>query len=54
MLSEKKEITKDHIKTLEYLLNNIDNDYADELKEILNLIIKKIVIKDIDNIDIQF
>ena len=51
---EKKEITEDHIKTLEYLLNNIDNDFADELKEILNLIIKKIVIKDLDNIDIQF
>lgn len=51
---EKKEITEDHIKTLEYLLNNIDNDFADELKEILNLIIKKIVIKDIDNIDVQF
>lgn len=51
---EKKEITEDHIKTLEYLLNNIDNDFVDELKEILNLIIKKIVIKDLDNIDIQF
>ena len=51
---EKKEITEDHITTLEYLLNNIEDEYIDELKEILNLIIKKIVIKGIDNIDIQF
>ena len=37
----KKEITEDHITTLEYLLNNIEDEYIDELKEILNLIIKK-------------
>ena len=40
-IEEKKEITEDHITTLEYLLNNIEDEYIDELKEILNLIIKK-------------
>ena len=49
---ERKEITEDHIETLKYLLKNINPEYVEDLKEILNLIIKKIVIKDLEDIDI--
>ena len=53
ILEEKrKEITEDHIETLKYLLKNINPEYVEDLKEILNLIIKKIVIKNHEDIDI--
>ena len=50
----KKEITEDNIDTLKYLLRNIDFDLIEDLKEILHLIIRKIKIHDIHNIDIIF
>ena len=38
---KEKEITQDHIEILKFLLENYDEETVNELKEILNLIIKK-------------
>ncbi len=41
---KKKEINKDHIEMLRFFLANISEDLIQDLKEILNLLIRKIVI----------
>ena len=51
---EKKVITEDNIESFKYLLENIDNEFVDEFQEIIKLIIRKIIIYDIDNIEIKF
>ena len=47
---KEKEITQDHIEILKYLLKNYDEETVNDLKEILNLIFKRIVINDYEDI----
>ncbi|ADO82847.1 recombinase family protein [Ilyobacter polytropus] len=51
---QQKEITEDHIEMLRFFLTNITEDLIQDLKEILNLLIRKIVIEDLENITIKF
>ena len=53
----KKEITEDHISLLKNLLEysqEEDDDFREKLKEIINLIIKKIEVSSLDKINIIF
>lgn len=49
-----KVITSDIIKTFKYLLNNYDEETLPELQEILNFIIKKIIVFSYDEIKIVY
>lgn len=54
---EKKEISEDNIKLLQELMlfqDTNDDDYREKLKEIINLIIRKIIFTSYDNIKIFF
>lgn len=53
----KKEITEDHISLLKNLLEysqEDDEDFREKLKEIINLIVKKIEVFSLDKINIMF
>ena len=51
---QKKEITEDHIEILRFFLRNITKDLIPDLREILNLLIRRIKIIDLENIEIKF
>lgn len=53
-IESNKEITEEHIESLKFLLQNYDEQTVAELKEILNLIIQKIIITEKDKIEIIF
>ena len=49
-----KEITSDMLESFKYLLLNYDKDTLEELQQILNLIIKKIIIRSYNEIEIVY
>ena len=49
-----KEITSDMLESFKYLLLNYDEDTLEELQQILNLIIKKIIIHSYNEIKIVY
>ena len=49
-----KEITSDMLESFKYLLLNYDEDTLEELQQILNLIIKKIIIHSYNEIEIVY
>ena len=49
-----KDITTDLLNTFRFLLNNYDEETLSELQEILNLLIKKIIIYSYENIEIRY
>ena len=53
---EKKEISEDNIELLQELMmfQDTDDEYREKLKEIINLIIRKIIFTSYDNIRIFF
>ena len=54
---EKKEISEDNIELLQELMmfqDTDDDEYREKLKEIINLIIRKIIFTSYDNIRIFF
>ena len=51
---QKKEITEDHIEMLRFFLLNVTEDLIWDLKEILNLLIRRIEVEDLENINIKF
>ena len=53
-IESNKEITEEHIESLKFLLKNYDEETVTELKEILNLIIQKIVLSKNGEIEIIF
>ena len=53
-IESSKEITEEHIESLKFLLKNYDEETVTELKEILNLIIQKIVLSKNGEIEIIF
>ena len=53
-IEKQKEITSDMLDSFKYLLLNYDEDTLDELQQILNLIIKKIIIYSYDEIEIIY
>ena len=53
-IESNKEITEEHIESLKFLLKNYDEETVTELKEILNLIIQKIVLSKNGEIEIMF
>ena len=53
-IEKQKEITSDMLDSFKYLLLNYDEDTLDELQQILNLIIKKIIIHSYDEIEIIY
>ena len=53
-IESNKEITEEHIESLKFLLKNYDEETVIELKEILNLIIQKIVLSKNGEIEIIF
>ena len=53
-IENSKEITEEHIESLKFLLKNYDEETVTELKEILNLIIQKIVLSKNGEIEIIF
>ena len=53
-IENNREITDENIESLKFLLQNYDEETVTELKEILNLIIQKIIITEDDEIKIIF
>ena len=53
-IESNKEITEEHIESLKFLLKNYDEETVSELKEILNLIIQKIVLSKNGEIEVIF
>ena len=53
-IESSKEITEEHIESLKFLLKNYDEETVTELKEILNLIIQKIILSKNGEIEIIF
>jgi len=51
---QKKEITEDHIEMLRFFLGNVTEDLIWDLKEILNLLVRRIEVEDLENITIKF
>ena len=53
-IEKTKEITNDILESFKFLLKNYDEDTLDELQQILNLILKKIIVYSYENIKIIY